>query len=192
MSISKKLNTTLKKSINAKKSLTKQINAINEIISCMTDCIKMGNKMFICGNGGSAADAQHIDAECLVRLKPNNNRKPIPMISLALDSSTMTACANDYSFKSIFSRNLEGLGKSGDVLICISTSGNSKNILQVLKTAKKLKIKTISILGNNGGEAKKLSDKYIIINSSNVASIQEAHIFLGHFLIGELEKKIFN
>ncbi len=191
MSISKKLNTTLKKSINAKKSLTKQINAINEIISCMTDCIKMGNKMFICGNGGSAADAQHIAAECLVRLKPNNNRKPIPMISLALDSSTMTACANDYSFKSIFSRNLEGLGKSGDVLICISTSGNSKNILQVLKTAKKLKIKTISILGNNGGEAKKLSDKYIIINSSNVASIQEAHIFLGHFLIGELEKKIF-
>ena len=192
MSISKKLNTTLKKSINAKKSLTKQINAINEIIRCMTDCIKMGNKMFICGNGGSAADAQHIAAECLVRLKPNNNRKPIPMISLALDSSTMTACANDYSFKSIFSRNLEGLGKSGDVLICISTSGNSKNILQVLKTAKKLKIKTISILGNNGGEAKKLSDKYIIINSSNVASIQEAHIFLGHFLIGELEKKIFN
>ena len=102
----------------------------------------------------------------------------------------MTACANDYSFKSIFSRNLEGLGKSGDVLICISTSGNSKNILQVLKTAKKLKIKTISILGNNGGEAKKLSDKYIIINSSNVASIQEAHIFRP-FLIGELEK-IFN
>ena len=128
MSISKKLNTTLKKSINAKKSLTKQINAINEIIRCMTDCIKTGNKMFICGNGGSAADAQHIAAECLVRLKPNNNRKPIPMISLALDSSTMTACANDYSFKSIFSRNLEGLGKSGDVLICISTSGNSKNM----------------------------------------------------------------
>ena len=187
MSISKKLNTTLKKSINAKKSLTKQINAINEIISCMTDCIKMGNKMFICGNGGSAADAQHIAAECLVRLKPNNNRKPIPMISLALDSSTMTACANDYSFKSIFSRNLEGLGKSGDVLICISTSGNSKNILQVLKTAKKLKIKTISILGNNGGEAKKLSDKYIIINSSNVASIQEAHIFLGHYLLEKVE-----
>ncbi len=99
MSISKKLNTTLKKSINAKKSLTKQINAINEIISCMTDCIKMGNKMFICGNGGSAADAQHIAAECLVRLKPNNNIKPIPMISLALDSSTMTACANGDSSK---------------------------------------------------------------------------------------------
>ena len=175
-----------------KKSLSKQIIEINDIISCMTDCVKMGNKMFICGNGGSAADAQHLAAECLVRLKPNYNRKPIPMIPLALDSSTMTACANDYSFKNIFSRNLEGLGKSGDVLICISTSGNSGNILNVLKTAKKLKIKTISILGNNGGEAKKLSDRYIIINSSNVASIQEAHIFLGHFLIGELEKEIFN
>jgi D-sedoheptulose 7-phosphate isomerase len=192
MSISKRLNISLTKSINAKKSLSKQIIEINDIISCMTDCVKMGNKMFICGNGGSAADAQHLAAECLVRLKPNYNRKPIPMIPLALDSSTMTACANDYSFKNIFSRNLEGLGKSGDVLICISTSGNSGNILNVLKTAKKLKIKTISILGNNGGEAKKLSDRYIIINSSNVASIQEAHIFLGHFLIGELEKKIFN
>ena len=192
MSISKRLNISLTKSINAKKSLSKQIIEINDIISCMTDCVKMGNKMFICGNGGSAADAQHLAAECLVRLKPNYNRKPIPMIPLALDTSTMTACANDYSFKNIFSRNLEGLGKSGDVLICISTSGNSGNILNVLKTAKKLKIKTISILGNNGGEAKKLSDRYIIINSSNVASIQEAHIFLGHFLIGELEKKIFN
>jgi D-sedoheptulose 7-phosphate isomerase len=192
MSISKRLNISLTKSINAKKSLSKQIIEINDIISCMTDCVKMGNKMFICGNGGSAADAQHLAAECLVRLKPNYNRKPIPMIPLALDSSTMTACANDYSFKNIFSRNLEGLGKSGDVLICISTSGNSGNILNVLKTAKKLKIKTISILGNNGGEAKKLSDRYIIINSSNVASIQEAHIFLGHFLIGELEKEIFN
>ena len=192
MTIKKKFNLTLKKSINAKRSLSKQISAIDDVICCMADCVKMGNTMFICGNGGSAADAQHLAAECMVRLKPKNNRKPMPMISLALDSSTMTACSNDYSFNNIFSRNLEGLAKSGDVLICISTSGNSKNILNVLRTAKKYKIKTISLLGNKGGKAKKLSDKYIIIDSSNVASIQEAHIFLGHFLIEELERKIFN
>jgi len=192
MTIIKNLNHSLKKSINAKKSLTKQINSINSIICSLEKCVKKGNKMFICGNGGSAADAQHIAAECLVRLKPNRNRKPIPMISLALDSSTMTACANDYSFKNIFSRNLEGLAKSGDILICISTSGNSSNIINVLKTAKKLKIKTVSILGNKGGKAKKLSDNFIIVDSSNIASIQEAHIFLGHFLIDELEKKLFD
>ena len=192
MTILKNLNHSLKKSINAKKSLTKQIYSINEIICSLEECVKKGNRMFICGNGGSAADAQHIAAECLVRLKPNRNRKPIPMISLALDSSTMTACANDYSFKNIFSRNLEGLAKSGDILICISTSGDSSNIINVLKTAKKLKIKTVSILGNKGGKAKKLSDNFIIVDSSNVASIQEAHIFIGHFLIDELEKKLFD
>ena len=192
MTTIKNLNHSLKKSINAKKSLTKQIYSINQIICSLEECVKKGNKMFICGNGGSAADAQHIAAECLVRLKPNRNRKPIPMISLALDSSTMTACANDYSFKSIFSRNLEGLAKSGDILICISTSGNSSNIINVLKTAKKLKVKTVSILGNKGGKAKKLSNNFIIIDSSDVASIQEAHIFLGHFLIDELEKKLFD
>ena len=192
MTIIKKLNYSLKKSINAKKSLIQQTSTINETISLMSNCVNKGNKMFICGNGGSAADAQHITAECLVRLKPNFNRKPIPMISLALDSSTMTACANDYSFSDIFSRSLEGLASSGDLLICISTSGNSRNIINVLKTAKKLNVKTISMLGKNGGQAKKLSDKSIIVKSSNIASIQEAHIFLGHFLISELEKNIFN
>ena len=108
----------------------------------------------ICGNGGSAADAQHLSAEFLIRLRPGVNRKPFPIISLALDSSTITACGNDYDFKYIFSRNLEALAKPGDLLFCISTSGNSTNIILALKKAKKIGINSLSLLGNNGGLAK--------------------------------------
>ena len=190
MSFLKNLNISLESSIKAKNCLPKQVSKIKEIVNEMVTCIKNGNKMFICGNGGSAADAQHIAAECLVRLNPKINRNPIPMISLALDSSTMTACANDYSFNNIFSRNLDALGNENDLLICLSTSGNSQNIINVLKTANKKKIKSISLLGNKGGKAKKISDKVIIINSPSVASVQEAQMFLGHFLINELEKEI--
>tara|TARA_B110000503_G_scaffold124689_1_gene191460 strand:- start:164 stop:742 length:579 start_codon:yes stop_codon:yes gene_type:complete len=190
MSFLKNLNISLESSIKAKNCLPKQVSKIKEIVNEMVTCIKNGNKMFICGNGGSAADAQHIAAECLVRLNPKINRNPIPMISLALDSSTMTACANDYSFNNIFSRNLNALGNENDLLICLSTSGNSQNIINVLKTANKKKIKSISLLGNKGGMAKKISDKVIIINSPSVASVQEAQMFLGHFLISELEKEI--
>ena len=99
----------------------------------------------VCGNGGSAADAQHLAAEYIVRLNPKKNRRPLPMISLALDTSTITACGNDYSFNNIFSRSLEAIGNKGDLLLVISTSGMSKNILEVLKKRKKLKIYTISL-----------------------------------------------
>ena len=103
------------------------------IIEIICQKIINGGKILLCGNGGSAADAQHLAAEFLVRLRPNINRPPIPAISLALDSSTLTACGNDYSFSDIFARNLEALGTSKDVLIAISTSGNSKNIIKTLK-----------------------------------------------------------
>ena len=124
---------TLEKLINLEKDILKAINLILKKI-------KVGGKIMICGNGGSAADAQHLVAEFLVRLNPNNNRAPIPAIPLLLDSSTYTACANDYSFEKIFSRNIEALGSTKDVLIVISTSGNSKNIIEALKEAKKKKI----------------------------------------------------
>jgi len=112
------------------------------------------------------------------------------MIALALDTSTITACGNDYSFDKIFSRNLEGIGESGDLLLCLSTSGNSKNIVNVLKKAKQKRITSLSILGNNGGKAKKISDHNIIIPSSDTALIQEEHLFLGHFILNEVEKKL--
>ena len=105
-------------------------NKIEKIIKIIYKKLSLGGKIFLCGNGGSAADAQHLAAEFLIRLRPNINRNPIPAISLAMDSSTLTACGNDYDFKYIFSRNLKSLGnKWKDVLIAISTSGNSRNII---------------------------------------------------------------
>ena len=117
-------------------------NNFNLILSISKEIEKKlnrGGKIYICGNGGSAADAQHLAAEFLVRLKPQNNRKPYPVVSLALDTSTLTACSNDYGFDYIFSRPLSALASSKDLLIILSTSGNSKNLIEVLKTAKKKK-----------------------------------------------------
>ena len=112
---------------------------LKEIAKIFHQKITKGGKIFLCGNGGSAADAQHLAAEFLVRLRPKVNRRPIAAVSLAQDTSTITACANDYSFDQLFSRNLEALASKKDMLIAISTSGNSKNILEVIKLAKKKK-----------------------------------------------------
>ena len=124
-------------SFDAKKSLLEQFDLIDKSVKKISSSIKNGKKIFFCGNGGSAADAQHLAAELLVRLRPRVNRKSIPSISLAMDTSAITACANDYSFEEIFSRPLSSLGANGDILIAITTSGKSKNILKALKVAKK-------------------------------------------------------
>ncbi len=166
-------------------------NKINNCIDHIYLSLKKGGKLMICGNGGSAADAQHLAAELLVRLNPNKNRKPIPAISLLQDSSTFTACGNDYNFEEIFRRNFIALHKKNDVLLVISTSGNSKNIIKVLKEAKSKKIKSIGFLGNNGGLAKKYCDFPLIIPSKKTARIQEMHIFMGHFIFDCVEKKLF-
>jgi D-sedoheptulose 7-phosphate isomerase len=128
-----------------------------------------------------------LSAEFLVRLKPGINRKPFPVMSLAMDTSTLTACGNDYNFNKIFERNLDAFGSSGDILLAISTSGNSTNVINAIKLAKRRKIKTIGFLGFNGGKAKKILDLAITVNNKNVARIQEAHIFLGHFIFEEVE-----
>jgi D-sedoheptulose 7-phosphate isomerase len=174
-------------SIEIKKKLIELDKEVSISIKKIFSTIKNGGKIFICGNGGSAADAQHLSAEFLVRLNPGINRKPIPLISLAMDTSTLTACGNDYDFKYIFSRNLEALGSKKDLLIAISTSGKSKNIIEVLKQSKKMKIFSIGLLGSNGGMAKKLSNLNIIVPHKKVARIQECHIFLGHFILKKVE-----
>ena len=176
-----------------KKDINKSINLIyktSKVYQFSKNYLLNEKKILACGNGGSAAEAQHFAAEFLVRLNPKKNRRPFPMIALALDTSTLTACGNDYNFDEIFSRNLEGIGVSGDLLLCLSTSGNSKNIINILKKAKQKKITSISILGNLGGKAKKLSDYNIIIPSSNTALIQEEHLFLGHYILNVVEKKL--
>ena len=162
------------------------LDAIKEI----EKSLKKGGKLLFCGNGGSAADAQHLAAEFLIRLRPKINRLPLPAISLAQDTSTLTACGNDYSFDDIFLRPFQAISNKNDILICISTSGNSKNIIKVLKEAKKKKILSMAFLGNNGGKAKKLCDKPLVVNSNITARIQECHIFLGHFILESVERKI--
>lgn len=186
----KTLNKSLEQSIEAKKSLLKELNVIKVVIDKLTTTIKKGNKILLCGNGGSAADAQHLAAEFLIRLRPKVNRRPFPVLTLATDTSTITACGNDYSFDEIFKRNYEALYKKGDALIVISTSGNSKNILNVLKYAKSKKALSIGFLGQNGGKAKKFCNYPIIVDSNIVARIQEAHIFLGHFIFENIEKNL--
>lgn len=187
-----------------KNSFIKTISEHNNIITKLTENsenvalisnlifkrLKKGGKILICGNGGSAADAQHLAAEFLIRLRPKINREPIPALTLNTDTSTLTACGNDYKFDDIFLRPFNALSKKNDVLLALTTSGNSKNIIKVLREAKKKGISTIGFLGGNGGKAKNLCDYKIIVDSKNVARIQEAHIFLGHFIFSRVEDKI--
>lgn len=134
------LKNSITKSIQLKNKLLSLEGDINKSINLIFKTIKSNNKVLICGNGGSAAEAQHFAAEFLIRLNPKINRKSLPMISLALDTSTITACGNDYSFNEIFSRSLEGIGLKGDLLLCLSTTGNSANIIKVLKKAREKKL----------------------------------------------------
>ena len=171
-----------KKLINL--SFEKKVSKCTEAIA---NSLNLGGKILLCGNGGSAADAQHLAAELLVRLRPNVNRNPLPAISLAMDTSTITACANDYSFKYLFARNLKAIGNKEDILIAISTSGNSANILEVLKEAKRKSIFSIAMLGGTGGKAKGLANLDLIIPTKETARIQECHIFLGHVIFENVE-----
>ena len=190
LKIKSDLKNQIEENINVHKNIFKISEDIIEVIENIYKKLKKGGKLLFCGNGGSAADAQHLAAEFIVRLRSNINRNPIPAISLALDTSTITACGNDYNYDQIFLRPFKALVKKNDVLICISTSGNSKNIINVLKEAKKKKIYSVSFLGNKGGKSKKISSKSLVINSKNTARIQECHIFLGHFILEKVEDLI--
>ena len=192
MSLKNSFKDDLSENIYTHQKLIDLFPEINSAIKIIFKKIKMGGKLLLCGNGGSAADAQHLAAEYLVRLKPKVNRKPLPAISLAQDTSTLTACGNDYTFDDIFLRPFQALANKHDVFICLTTSGNSKNILKVLKEAKKRKISTIGFLGNQGGKAKNLCDIKLIVNSKITARIQECHIFLGHFILERVESMIFS
>lgn len=185
--MNKKFKKEINESIIVKKNLINLSKNINQAIKTIYNTLKKGNKVYICGNGGSAADAQHLAAEFLVRLRPKVNRKPYPVIALAQDTSTITACGNDIGFDNLFRRNLEALANKNDLLISFSTSGNSKNIFRAIQFANKKNIKTISFLGNKGGKCKSLSDLELIVPDKDTARIQECHIFLGHFIFKSVE-----
>ncbi len=182
---------SVNESISLKRGLINSNIKIKKIEDLIFDTLKKKKKLLICGNGGSAADAQHLAAEFLVRLKPELNRVALPIVPLALDTSTITACSNDYSFEKVFSRPFSALANKGDLLIVLSTSGNSRNIISVLNEAKKKRIKSIAFLGKKGGKAKNKANMQIIIKSDNVARIQECHMFLGHFIFNQVENRLF-
>lgn len=174
--------------INTHQKLENISPEINKAIITVYKKIRLGGKLMFCGNGGSAADAQHLSAEYLVRLRPNINRRPLPAISLAQDTSTLTACGNDYDFSEIFVRPFQALAKKNDVLIAITTSGNSLNVIKVLKEARSKNITTIGFLGNTGGKCKNFCDIKLLVPSKSTARTQECHIFLGHFILEQVEK----
>lgn len=157
----------------------------NEAACLIAEAFKANKKLLVCGNGGSAADSQHIAAEMVGRF--SRDRKPLPAISLTTDTSALTCIANDYSYQDVFARQVDAIGHSGDVLLAISTSGNSINVLKAVDVAKSKGILTIGLLGRDGGSIGGHIDLGIVVPSDATPRIQEAHIFIGHVLCSLVE-----
>lgn len=192
MELNKYIESQYSESIEVK-NLSLQSNKENIIkaIETLVNCFKNGNKLLIIGNGGSAADAQHIATEFMIRLSHNIKRPPLPAIALTTDTSNLTAGGNDIGFENVFARNVEGLGASGDVLLAISTSGNSKNVKLAAEVALKKNIITIGLLGCDGGEISKIVDIPIIVPSRNTQRIQETHLLIEHILCESVENILY-
>ncbi len=155
----------------------------------LTESLRNGGKIMSCGNGGSAAEAAHFSTELLCRLE--GERPPLASINLTADGSFMTATANDYSYGRVFARQVEGLGRPGDALLVLSTSGNSPNIIEALHEARKRGIRTVALLGKSGGEAAPLADVAVIVPCERTMHIQEAHLALVHILCWKIERGIY-
>ncbi len=169
-------------------TLKNNLSAIIKSSQSIIEAFQNGHKLFFCGNGGSAADSQHIAAEFVGRFQ--KERRAWPAIALTTDTSALTALGNDYSFDIVFSRQLEALGQKGDVLVAISTSGNSKNVLEAVKRAKTLGIKTIGVTGGTGGQLALLSDIAIVAASAKTARIQETHLCIFHSICELVENAL--
>ena len=163
---------------------------VEAAVDIMVEELKLGNKIILAGNGGSAADAQHFAGEIVGRFL--FDRPSAPAISLCTDSSVMTCIANDYGYDEVFARQIEGLGKEGDTFIAISTSGNSANIISAIKVAKEKKIHVIGLLGNDGGAIRDMCDVAIVIHSDSTPRIQEFHTFTVHMICQFIERKLFS
>jgi len=166
------------------------INQILDVAETIQNSFENNCKLLLCGNGGSAADAQHLAAEFSGRYYID--RDPLHAEALHTDTSFMTAVANDYSYNDVYSRLIRGIGKKGDILIGLSTSGNSTNIVNALKEAKELGIKTIGFTGKNGGEINQHCDIIIKVPSRDTPRIQEAHLLIGHAICELVEKNLFS
>jgi len=179
-------------SINVKKAILEDehlLGVVDEVVTAITEAFRSGNKVLFCGNGGSAADAQHLSAEFSGRFYTDRN--PLPSEALHCNTSYLTAVANDYGYDIVYSRMIKGMGKPGDVLVGLSTSGNSVNILNALQQASDMGMTTIGFTGASGGKMKALARYLINIPSDDTPRIQESHIMIGHIICQMVEENLF-
>jgi D-sedoheptulose 7-phosphate isomerase len=169
--------------------LKENLPKLIDLIKLVASTFEAGNKVFFFGNGGSAADAQHLAAEFVNRYVMD--RPPLPAISLTTDTSILTSVSNDLSFSEIFSKQIRALGREGDVAIGISTSGNSANMVKAFEVSKEMGIRTVALTGNDGGLLAKIADISIVVSSTSTPRIQEAHILIGHILCEMVEHQLF-
>ena len=169
---------------------TDMAEAVIDVVDACETSLRHGGKLMFCGNGGSAADSQHLATEMLIRLRGSHERASIAALALTLDPAMLTACGNDYGYDRVFERPLRGLGRSGDVLFGITTSGRSGNVLKALQAAREMRIVTIGLLGGSGEPASSLCDLALVVPDSETARIQECHIALGHAVLELLEDRL--
>lgn len=194
MNTDRKISDFISASLNETAAMVQNIEnacgkAVIDSIDCIINAFQRGNKLLICGNGGSAADSQHIAAEFVVRFK--KNRSGLPAIALTTDTSILTAASNDYGFKSVFSRQVQAMGRKGDIFIGLSTSGNSENIVYAMRHAKSEGLTCIAFTGNEKSALGDLADIVIQIPGKSTAKVQEGHIIVAHLICEIVEQEIF-
>lgn len=186
----KEIERYIKDSVTAKEDLLKnQVVNIESAAKIIIESLKAGKKLLVFGNGGSASDSQHIAAELVGRFKME--RKALPAIALTVNTSILTAIANDYGYDVVFSRQVEALGVKGDVALGISTSGNSKNVIEALKRARSVGMKTIALSGGDGGNMKREADISIVVATKDTPRVQESHILIAHIICALVEDGVF-
>ncbi len=190
--IAKFIDSSLDESSETKLKIKESCKAeITAAIETIISAYKNGKKLLLCGNGGSAADCQHIATELMIRLNHKINRPALPAIALTTDTSNLTAGGNDIGYENVFARNVEGLGSEGDVLLAISTSGNSPNIIKAVEMAHLKKMKVVAFLGGTGGKLKPMVDVPIVVPSPNTQRIQEGHITIAHIICELVELGLY-
>jgi len=187
------ITSSLQQSARVKEAIASRcVDAIAEAAQLIGDAFQRDHKLLLCGNGGSAADAQHIATEFVIRYTATRERRALPAIALTTDTSILTAGGNDYGFDTIFARQVEALAQPGDMLIAISTSGNSENVIRAVETARKKGLKIVTLLGGTGGTMKDRGDINIVVPADETSRIQEGHITVCHILCELVEQILFD
>ncbi|HQT86152.1 MULTISPECIES: SIS domain-containing protein [Acidiphilium] len=181
---------SLQRAASLKLALAEDPMPIIAVVEACDTAIRAGNKLLFCGNGGSASDSQHLATELLIRLRGSVVRNSWPAISLTLDASALTAAGNDFGFDEVFARPLSGLGRAGDVLFGITTSGRSPSVVRALQVGREMGITTVGLLGGDGGAARALCDHALLVPDFETMRIQECHIALGHIILELLEDRL--